>query len=137
MPGHPRETQLHPARDSVTLDFYSASVPIYLGSGARGVSRHLPSFLDLLPPRARILELGCGGERDAAVMIVAGFDVDPTEVVLRLPEKPRSGLADLSAWCILISLMLLKPMTPSGRTRAYCTYLEVSCRRSLLLSSRR
>ena len=33
-------------------------------------------------------------------------------------------MADLSAWCILISLMLLKPMTPSGRTRAYCTYLE-------------
>jgi hypothetical protein len=28
MPRHPREMQLHPARDSVTLDFYSASAPV-------------------------------------------------------------------------------------------------------------
>jgi hypothetical protein len=45
MPRHPREMQLHPTRDRVTLDFYSASAP-----GTRGVSGHLPSFLDLLPP---------------------------------------------------------------------------------------
>jgi SAM-dependent methyltransferase len=76
---HPREMQRHPIRDSETLDFYSASARVYLGSGARGVSRHLPSFLDLLPPRARILELGCGGGRDAEAMIAAGFDVDPTD----------------------------------------------------------
>src|SRR6516162_2906746 len=87
MPGHPRETQLHPGPDSVTLYFYSASAPIYLGSGTRGVSRHLPSFLDLLPPRARILELGCGGGWDAEAMIAAGFDVDPTDGT---PDCPKS-----------------------------------------------
>ena len=63
----------------MTLDFYSASAPIYLGSGTRGASRNLASFLNLLPPQARIMELGCGGGRDAAVMITAGFDVDPTD----------------------------------------------------------
>jgi SAM-dependent methyltransferase len=61
----------------VTLDFYSTSAPIYLGSGTRGARRHLLSFLNLLPPQTRILELGCGGGRDAAV--TAGFDVDPTD----------------------------------------------------------
>ena len=89
--------QLHPTRDSVTLDFYSASAPVYVASGTRGVSRNLPSFLDLLPSGARILELGCGGGRDAEAMIAAGFDVDPTTVLLRLLGKPRSVLGDVSA----------------------------------------
>jgi len=80
----------YPARDRVTLDFYSASAPIYLGSGTRGASRHLLPFLNLLPPQARILELGCGGGRDAAVMIAAGFDVDPTDgtpEIVRIAEE--------------------------------------------------
>jgi SAM-dependent methyltransferase len=84
--------QLHPARDSVTLDFYSASAPVYVASGTRGVSRHLPSFLDLLPPRARILELGCGGGWDAGAMIAAGFDVDPTDGTPEIARKAEERL---------------------------------------------
>src|SRR5271163_172937 len=92
MLNHLRETQLHPARDSVTLDFYSASAPIYLGCGTRGVSRHLPSFLDLLPPLGRILELGCGGGWDARAMIAAGFDVDPTDGTPEIARKAEERL---------------------------------------------
>jgi len=61
--------QLHPTRDSVTLDFYSASAPVYVASGTRGVSRHLPSFLDLLPPchgRDSVSALNFRAERDKA-----------------------------------------------------------------------
>lgn len=92
MPKHPREMKLHPARDSVTLDFYSASAPVYLGSGNRGVSGHLPSFLDLLPPQARILELGCGGGRDAEAMIAAGFSVDPTDGTAEIAQIAKERL---------------------------------------------
>src|SRR5260370_7209004 len=93
MPRHPREMQLHPTRDSVTLDFYSTSAPVYVASGARGVSRNLPSFLDLLPSGARILELGCGGGRDAEAMIAGGFEVDPTDGTpeIALKDEERLG----------------------------------------------
>jgi SAM-dependent methyltransferase len=84
--------QLHPTRDSVTLDFYSASAAVYVASGARGVSRNLPSFLDLLPSGARILELGCGGGRDAEAMIAAGFDVDPTDGTPEIARKAEERL---------------------------------------------
>ena len=76
----------------MTLDFYSASAPIYLGSGTRGVSKHLSPFLGLLPPRARILELGCGGGWDAEAMIAAGFDVDPTDGTPEIAQKAEERL---------------------------------------------
>jgi SAM-dependent methyltransferase len=69
---------LDTARDNATLDFYSASASMYV-AGAERFSRHLIPFLDLLMPKARILELGCGGGRDAEAMIAAGYEVDPTD----------------------------------------------------------
>lgn len=42
-------------------------------------NRHLDAFLDRLTPRARILELGCGGGSDAAHMANRGFDIDATD----------------------------------------------------------
>jgi SAM-dependent methyltransferase len=65
--------------DPATLAFYENEAPIYSSSRPDGVARHLPDFLDLLPSCASILELGCGGGRDAAYMIERGFDVDPTD----------------------------------------------------------
>ena len=82
----------HPTRDRVTLDFYSASAAVYVASGAKGVSRNLSTFLDLLSPEARILELGCGGGRDAAAMIAAGFDVDPTDGTPEIAGKAEERL---------------------------------------------
>jgi SAM-dependent methyltransferase len=65
--------------DPATLDFYANEAPIYAASGANGVARHLPPFLQRLTPDARILELGCGGGRDAQYMLAQGFDVDATD----------------------------------------------------------
>ena len=39
----------------------------------------LTAFLALLPPGARILELGCGAGGDTAEMLARGFDVRPTD----------------------------------------------------------
>lgn len=67
------------AFDPATLAFYAAEAPIYAASGPGGASRHLARFLTRLSPGARILELGCGGGRDAEAMIAAGFEVDATD----------------------------------------------------------
>lgn len=69
------------AFDAETLNFYANSAEEYLGGRPEGASRHLKPFLDLLSPGSRILELGCGGGADAAAMITAGFDIDPTDGV--------------------------------------------------------
>jgi SAM-dependent methyltransferase len=65
--------------DPATLDFYASEAPVYTASGLQGISRHLQGFLDRLGAGARILELGCGGGRDAAFMLEKGFDVDATD----------------------------------------------------------
>jgi SAM-dependent methyltransferase len=79
------------AFDRATLRFYSDEAPVYCGSGPQGASRHLASFLDRLASGSRILELGCGGGRDAEAMIGRGFAVDATdgtpEIALKAEER--------------------------------------------------
>ena len=65
--------------DRETLGFYDASAAFYLGHRPDEVTAELEGFLDRLAPGARILELGCGGGRDARHMIARGFDVDATD----------------------------------------------------------
>ncbi|MES0879655.1 class I SAM-dependent methyltransferase [Roseibium sp. SCP14] len=78
-------------KDDRTLQFYSKEAPVYTASGKGGVSRHLTGFLQRLPSGAKVLELGCGGGRDAEAMIAAGFDVEPTdgtpEIAARAEER--------------------------------------------------
>lgn len=65
--------------DRNTLDFYTRNAAHYLQSRPDAPSHELVPFLERLPVGARILELGCGGGRDAAYMVEQGFDVDPTD----------------------------------------------------------
>jgi hypothetical protein len=67
--------------EAVTLPFYATEAPTYAASSPDGSSRFLKPFLSMLPPQAYILELGCGGGRDVAGMLTAGFRVDATEGV--------------------------------------------------------
>ena len=76
--------------DARTLAFYAAEAPVYSASGPSGVSRHLDRFLDRLPAGAEILELGCGGGRDAAHMIARGFAVDPTDGVAEIAAQAEA-----------------------------------------------
>ncbi|KQZ69296.1 SAM-dependent methyltransferase [Sphingopyxis sp. Root214] len=78
--------------DARTLAFYAADAPVYTASGKLGVSRHLDRFLDRLPAGADILELGCGGGRDAAHMTARGFTVDPTDGVAEIAAKAEAQL---------------------------------------------
>lgn len=75
--------------DQVTIDFYQREAPAYTASGSQGQSRHLQGFLDLLAPGSRVLELGCGGGRDAAYMVERGFQVDPTDGTPAMVRKAQ------------------------------------------------
>ena len=65
--------------DAATIAFYEANAPRYTLSFGQAPSRHLDPFLDRLDPGARVLELGCGGGRDAARIVERGFDLDATD----------------------------------------------------------
>ncbi len=75
--------------DEATIAFYDREAPRYTLSFAQGPARHLDGFLDRVPPGAQILELGCGGGRDAARMIERGFTVDMTDGSRGMARKAR------------------------------------------------
>jgi SAM-dependent methyltransferase len=80
------------AYDAETLRFYGENAPVYVASGVNGTSRHLSPFLSLLPPAAHILDLGCGGGRDAQALINAGHRVDPTDGSAPIAAKAQDLL---------------------------------------------
>lgn len=75
--------------DAATLAFYEANAPRYTLSFAERHSRHLDGFLDRLPAGATILELGCGGGRDAARMAERDFAVDATDGTAAMAAKAQ------------------------------------------------
>lgn len=75
--------------DEATIAFYDREAPRYTISSAQGPARHLDGFLDRLPAGAHILELGCGGGRDASRMIERGFTVDMTDGSRGMARKAR------------------------------------------------
>ena len=58
-----------------TLQFYRGNAEAYAGREITSRHARLTTFLALLPPGARILELGCGAGGDTAEMLARGFDV--------------------------------------------------------------
>lgn len=80
------------ASDPDTLAFYSAEAPVYVASGKFGINRDLDGFLDRIPAGASILELGCGGGRDAEHMMARGFRVDATDGTPELVAKAKERL---------------------------------------------
>ncbi|MEP0391339.1 MAG: class I SAM-dependent methyltransferase [Erythrobacter sp.] len=73
--------------DPATYGFYQSQAPHFSLSSAVAHSRHLDGFLDRLPAGARVLELGCGGGRDAARIKDRGFDLDATDGIPAMVAK--------------------------------------------------
>ncbi len=65
--------------DQATLQFYRGNAEAYAGREITSRQARLTAFLALLPPRASILELGCGAGSDTADMLARGFDVRATD----------------------------------------------------------
>ena len=65
--------------DEETLQFYRGNAEAYAKRTFTSRQARLTAFLRLLPPGARILELGCGAGGDTAEMLARGFDVRATD----------------------------------------------------------
>jgi SAM-dependent methyltransferase len=65
--------------DPDTIAFYEARAPHWVFHAGEHHSHQLDTFLDRLPEGAAVLELGCGGGRDAARMRQRGFAIDATD----------------------------------------------------------
>ena len=65
--------------DDATLQFYRRNAEAYARREITSRQQRLTRFVELLPPGAAILELGCGAGGDCAEMIARGFDVTPTD----------------------------------------------------------
>jgi SAM-dependent methyltransferase len=76
--------------DVDTLAFYDREAAKYAEQLRNAQPHKLRSFLNKLKPRARILELGCGGGYDAEVMLAEGFDVTLTDGSSQLAQIAES-----------------------------------------------
>ncbi len=78
--------------DPQTLAFYAREASTYLSKRPEDVEPYLPEFLDSLAPGAQILDMGCGGGRNAEYMIERGFVVDPTDGVAEMAAQAEARL---------------------------------------------
>lgn len=77
--------------DPDTIAFYQARAPHWVFHSGERHSCQLDTFLDRMPPGAPVLELGCGGGRDAARIRERGFGVDATDAVPALVTRANQA----------------------------------------------
>lgn len=77
--------------DPATIAFYQSRAPYWVFHSGERHSHQLDAFLDRLPAGAGVLELGCGGGRDAARMRERGFVVDATDAVPALVRRANDA----------------------------------------------
>lgn len=75
--------------DPDTLAFYDREAGEYVQKFVMGSARFLDGFSRLLEPGAHVLELGCGGGRDAEQFLARGFTVDMTDGSVGMAEEAR------------------------------------------------
>ena len=79
--------------DPATIAFYQERAPHWVFHSGERHSHQLDAFLDRLPPDGAVLELGCGGGRDAARIRERGFAVDATDAVPALVTRANQAFA--------------------------------------------
>jgi SAM-dependent methyltransferase len=79
--------------DPATIAFYQERAPHWVFHSGEHCSHQLESFLDRLTPGSRVLELGCGGGRDAARIRERGFAVDATDATPALVTRANQAFA--------------------------------------------
>lgn len=79
--------------DPATIAFYQERAPHWVFHSGERHSHQLDSFLDRLPTGAPVLELGCGGGRDAARIRERGFVVDATDATPALVVRANQAFA--------------------------------------------
>jgi SAM-dependent methyltransferase len=79
--------------DPDTIAFYQARAPHWVFRSGEAHSHQLDAFLDRLPPGSAVLELGCGGGRDADYIRQRGFVVDATDGTPALVKRANEAFA--------------------------------------------
>ena len=79
--------------DPDTIAFYQARAPHWVFHSGEAHSHQLDAFLDRLTPGSAVLELGCGGGRDAAHIRGRGFVVDATDGTPALVKRANEAFA--------------------------------------------
>lgn len=77
--------------DPATIAFYQERAPHWVFHSGEHHSHQLDAFLDRLTPGARVLELGCGGGRDAAHIRQRGFVIDATDATPALVARANQA----------------------------------------------
>ena len=77
--------------DPDTIAFYQARAPHWVFHSGERCSHQLDAFLDRLPTGSAVLELGCGGGRDADHMRRRGFAVDATDATPALVRRANEA----------------------------------------------
>lgn len=73
--------------DEQTLNVYARRARDYADRFKdAGVGNHLREFMDALPPKARVLDLGCGPGTATAALLAAGHDVDAWDASPEMAE---------------------------------------------------
>ncbi|MFO6447639.1 class I SAM-dependent DNA methyltransferase [Erythrobacter sp. NE805] len=79
--------------DPATIAFYQERAPYWVFHSGEAHSHQLDAFLDRLPPGSALLELGCGGGRDAEHIRKRGFVVDATDGTPALVKRANEAFA--------------------------------------------
>ena len=79
--------------DPDTIAFYQARAPHWVFHSGETHSHQLGAFLDRLPPGGAVLELGCGGGRDADHIRQRGFVVDATDGTPALVRRANEAFS--------------------------------------------
>ena len=79
--------------DPDTIAFYQARAPHWVFHSGAAHSHQLDAFLARLPAGARVLELGCGGGRDADHMRRRGCVVDATDAAPAIVRRANEAFA--------------------------------------------
>jgi SAM-dependent methyltransferase len=77
--------------DPDTIAFYQARAPHWVFHSGEHCSHQLDTFLNRLPPGSAVLELGCGGGRDAAHIRARGFVIDATDGTPALVKRANEA----------------------------------------------
>lgn len=108
--------------DSFTLAFYAAEAARYSARISTATDRDLLAFLARLPTQGRILELGCGSGRDAAMMLARGYAVEPTD---GSPEMASQAEARLGCTVRVLPFQKLDAMAAYNGVWANACLLHV------------
>lgn len=77
--------------DPDTIAFYQARAPHWVFHSGEAHSHQLDAYLDRLPAGSAVLELGCGGGRDADQIRRRGFIVDATDATSALVKRANEA----------------------------------------------